>query len=39
MLDAYNWPHDVSDEELLERLLTLNLERSGQKEIKEIGAV
>ncbi len=39
VLDAYNWPHDVSDEELLERLLTLNLERSGQKEIKEIGAV
>ena len=39
VLDAYNWPHEVSDEELLERLLGLNLERSGQKEIKAIGAV
>ena len=27
VLDAYGWPHDLSDEEILERLLTLNLER------------
>lgn len=29
VLDAYNWPHDLADEEILERLLTLNLERAG----------
>ncbi len=29
VLDAYGWPHDLSDEEILERLLALNLERSG----------
>ena len=28
VLDAYGWPHDLSDEELLERLLALNLERA-----------
>ncbi|MBE2201042.1 MAG: class I SAM-dependent DNA methyltransferase [Anaerolinea sp.] len=28
-LDAYGWPHDLSDEELLERLLALNVERAG----------
>ena len=28
VLDAYGWPHDVSDEEILERLLALNQERS-----------
>ena len=27
VLDAYGWPHDLSDEEMLERLLALNLER------------
>ena len=27
VLDAYGWPHDVSDEEILARLLALNLER------------
>jgi hypothetical protein len=26
-LDAYGWPHDLSDEEILARLLALNLER------------
>ena len=26
--DAYGWPHDLSDEEILERLLALNLERA-----------
>ena len=28
VLDAYGWPHDISDEEILERLLALNLERA-----------
>jgi hypothetical protein len=27
VLDAYGWPHDLSDEEILSRLLTMNLER------------
>ncbi len=30
VLDAYGWPHDISDEEILERLLSLNLERAGK---------
>ena len=30
VLDAYGWPHDLSDEEILERLLGLNLERAGE---------
>ena len=29
VLDAYGWPHDLSDDEMLERLLALNLERAG----------
>ncbi len=34
VLDAYGWPHDLSDEEMLERLLALNLERaSGQSHL------
>jgi hypothetical protein len=28
VLDAYGWPHDLSDEGILERLLALNLERA-----------
>ena len=28
VLDAYGWPADITDEELLERLLALNLERA-----------
>ena len=28
VLDAYGWPHSLSDEEILARLLALNLERS-----------
>jgi hypothetical protein len=28
VLDAYGWPHDLSDEEILSRLLALNLERA-----------
>ncbi len=27
---AYGWPSDLSDEEILERLLALNLERAGR---------
>ena len=27
VFDAYGWPHDLSDEQILERLLALNLER------------
>lgn len=28
VLDAYDWPHDVSDDSLLKRLLALNIERA-----------
>lgn len=28
VLDAYGWPHDITDEQTLERLLALNLERA-----------
>ncbi len=28
VLDAYRWPHDLTDEQILERLLALNLERA-----------
>jgi hypothetical protein len=29
VLDAYGWPHDLSDDDILARLLALNLERAG----------
>jgi len=29
VLDAYGWPHDLGDEEILGRLLALNIERAG----------
>ncbi len=29
VLDAYGWPHDLSDEEIMGQLLALNLERAG----------
>jgi hypothetical protein len=29
VFDAYGWPHDLVDEEILARLLALNLERAG----------
>ncbi|MBW8009676.1 MAG: class I SAM-dependent DNA methyltransferase [Chloroflexi bacterium] len=33
VLDAYGWPHNLSDEKILERLLALNLKRaSGEQE-------
>jgi len=28
VLDAYAWPHDLTDDQILERLLALNLERA-----------
>jgi len=31
VLDAYGWPHDLGDEEILERLLALNLERAATR--------
>ncbi len=33
VLDAYGWPHDLTDEEILERLLALNLERAGGRDV------
>jgi hypothetical protein len=27
---AYGWPHDLTDEQILERLLALNLERAAK---------
>jgi len=29
VLDAYGWPHDLNDEEILSQLLALNIERAG----------
>jgi type II restriction/modification system DNA methylase subunit YeeA len=29
VLDAYAWPHDLTDDQILERLLALNLKRAG----------
>lgn len=31
VFDAYGWPHDIGEEEILERLLALNLERSAME--------
>ena len=28
--DAYGWPHDLTDEQILEKLLALNLQRTAQ---------
>jgi hypothetical protein len=28
--DAYGWPHDLTDEQILEKLLALNLQRAAQ---------
>jgi hypothetical protein len=28
VLDAYDWPHDIGDDEILARLLALNAERA-----------
>ncbi len=32
VLDAYGWPHDLTDEEILARLLALNLERAATQD-------
>ncbi len=34
VLDAYDWPHDITDEEILEQLLALNLARSGKQKAR-----
>ena len=34
VFNAYGWPHDLSEEEILERLLALNLERAKKQEEK-----
>jgi hypothetical protein len=31
VLNAYGWPHDLTDEQILERLLALNLERAAEQ--------
>jgi hypothetical protein len=31
VLDAYGWPHDIADEDILARLLALNLERAARQ--------
>lgn len=31
VFDAYGWPHDLSDEEILERLVALNHERAEEE--------
>jgi hypothetical protein len=31
VLDAYVWPHDLSDDEILARLLALNLARAAMQ--------
>jgi hypothetical protein len=33
VLDAYGWPHDVADDQILERLLALNLERAAVRSL------
>lgn len=34
VLDAYGWPREISDEEILERLLALNLERAKEHSVR-----
>ena len=31
VFDAYGWPHDLSDDDILTRLLALNLERASSQ--------
>jgi hypothetical protein len=31
VFDAYGWPHDLSDEQILERLVALNAERAAEE--------
>jgi hypothetical protein len=37
VLDAYGWPHDLSDDEILARLLALNLERAAGQGAVAVG--
>ena len=37
VLDAYGWPRDLTDEDLLSRLLAANLDRAGAKAAAEPG--
>jgi hypothetical protein len=30
VFEAYGWPHDLTDEQIRERLLALNLQRAGK---------
>ena len=39
MFNAYGWPHDLSDDEILERLLKLNLERAERQGVVPVVAV
>jgi hypothetical protein len=39
VFDAYGWPHDLSDDEILARLLALNLERAARQGEVAAGAV
>jgi hypothetical protein len=32
VLDAYSWPHDLTDEQIIERLVALNAERAAEEE-------
>ncbi|MBK6533403.1 MAG: hypothetical protein IPF99_28590 [Deltaproteobacteria bacterium] len=36
VLDAYGWPHEATDDELLGRLVTLNLERAAEEEAGKV---
>jgi hypothetical protein len=36
VFDTYGWPHDLSDEEILGRLLALSLERASDIEQKSL---
>jgi len=39
VLDAYGWPHDLADEDILARLLALNLERAARQGTGALAAV
>ena len=39
VLDAYGWPHDLADDDILTRLLALNLERAARQGTGALAAV
>jgi hypothetical protein len=39
VLDAYGWPHDIADDDILARLLALNLERAARQGPGALAAV